>query len=84
MKFTPSVTFLVIVYVDDKIIIDSSSQAITEHIQALNQFSLKELGDLNFFLGIQVQHTTSGTLTPTQTSIFMICYTDPTWLLLIQ
>lgn len=46
---------LVLVYVDDIIITGSKLVDIQNLIQALNnQFSLKDLGDLNFFLGIEV------------------------------
>lgn len=48
----------VLVYVDDIIITGSSSVAIDQLIQALNQkFSLKDLGKLSFFLGVEVSHT---------------------------
>lgn len=52
---------------DDIIITSNSSEAILDLTYSLNsQFPLKELGNLYFFLGIQVQHTASGGLILTQ------------------
>jgi hypothetical protein len=45
----------VLVYVDD-IIIASSSQKVVEHLlhKLSQEFALKDLGDLYYFLGIEV------------------------------
>lgn len=57
-----SVTY-VLVYVDDILITGSSSEAIEKVIQALSlSFALKDLGSLNFFLGIEVSQTPDGML----------------------
>ncbi|RDX76105.1 hypothetical protein CR513_43941, partial [Mucuna pruriens] len=46
----------------------NSSSSINDMVSNLNsQFPLEDLGDLNYFLGIQVAHTTSGAITLTQT-----------------
>ncbi|XP_040964565.1 uncharacterized mitochondrial protein AtMg00810-like [Gossypium hirsutum] len=51
----------VLVYVDDIIVTGSDSQAIDSFVTQLNdRFSLKYLGNLNYFLGIEVQHTSEG------------------------
>jgi histone deacetylase 1/2 len=56
-----NVTIYMLIYVDD-IIVASSSQAATDSLfRDLNQeFELKDLGDLNFFLGVEVQKVHNG------------------------
>ena len=51
----------VLVYVDD-IIVASSSQAATDALlkDLQHEFALKDLGDLHYFLGIQVKKTQEG------------------------
>ncbi|KAG8473394.1 hypothetical protein CXB51_035704 [Gossypium anomalum] len=52
----------VLVYVDDIIVTGNNNQAIDQFVQKLDdQFSLKDLGQLNYFLGIEVQYTTTAT-----------------------
>jgi hypothetical protein len=56
-----TVTILALVYVDDIIFTGSSSTAISYLIQALaTELPVKDLGDLNFFLGIAVSRVSSG------------------------
>ncbi|XP_061357895.1 uncharacterized mitochondrial protein AtMg00810-like [Gastrolobium bilobum] len=58
---TQTTTIFVLVYVDDILITGSSSSAIMLLIQSLNQaFSLKDLGQLHYFLGIEAQKLASG------------------------
>ncbi|MCH82453.1 retrovirus-related Pol polyprotein from transposon TNT 1-94, partial [Trifolium medium] len=60
-------TFL-LVYVDDIIITGSSKDLIHQLIRKLDsEFSLKDLGKLDYFLGIEVHHSTSGSLLLSQT-----------------
>jgi histone deacetylase 1/2 len=60
-------TFL-LVYVEDIIITGSSQTLIHQLIHKLDQeFSLKDLGKLDYFLGIEVHHTKSGSLLLSQT-----------------
>ncbi len=48
-------TFLVGVYVDDIVIAGESSERITAVKKALSEkFDVKDLGELNYFLGVQV------------------------------
>jgi Reverse transcriptase (RNA-dependent DNA polymerase) len=48
-------------YVDDIVITGNNSTAISSLIQALHtNFSIKDLGDLNYFLGIEVCQQSSG------------------------
>ena len=50
-----------LVYVDDIIITGNSPTQISRFIQSLStRFSLKDLGDLTFFLGIEVSRTSAG------------------------
>ncbi|KAH9671758.1 retrovirus-related pol polyprotein from transposon RE1 [Citrus sinensis] len=54
-KRVESKIVIMLIYVDDIIITGSDSQGIEEVIKDLNtSFALKDLGNLNFFLGIQV------------------------------
>ena len=54
-------TAYVLVYVDDIIITGNSSPGIHQIIAALSaRFALKDLGTLNYFLGIEVMHNSSG------------------------
>lgn len=61
LRFTPSHITYVLVYVDDILVTDSDTTAITSLIAQLNsEFSLKDLGEDHYFLGIQVSHTNNG------------------------
>lgn len=52
-----------LVYVDDIIVTGNSPTHIQQLIQKLNsQFALKQLGDLEYFLGIEVSHQPDGSL----------------------
>lgn len=58
----------VLVYVDDIIITRSSDSLIHELITKLNaKFALKQLGDLDYFLGLEVKKQPDGSLFLTQT-----------------
>ena len=51
----------VLIYVDDIIVTSSSSGAITALLKDLRaDFALKDLGDLHYFLGIEVKKTEHG------------------------
>ena len=67
-----------LLYVDDIIVIGNDSTQIAHLIATLGQvFELKDLGSLNYFLGIQITHTTHGlTLNPNTP---LMCFTDFTW-----
>jgi hypothetical protein len=55
------VTIFLLVYVDDIIIMSSSEKATTTLLQDLQEeFAFKDLGELNYFLGIEVTKTTDG------------------------
>ncbi|RVW93071.1 Retrovirus-related Pol polyprotein from transposon RE1 [Vitis vinifera] len=63
LKFTNCSSLFVLVYVDDIVVTRSSSQEIHELISRLSGlFSLKDLGELSYFLGIEVKKTTDGGL----------------------
>jgi hypothetical protein len=50
-----------LIYVDDIIIISSSTSATERLLHQLgNDFAVKNLGRLSYFLGIEVQHTPQG------------------------
>ncbi|KAJ1701542.1 hypothetical protein LUZ63_001321 [Rhynchospora breviuscula] len=54
---TSTVIIYLLVYVDDIIITGNNDAAIQEIMHSLdNHFSIKNLGDLNYFLGIEVTH----------------------------
>jgi histone deacetylase 1/2 len=57
------ITIFVLVYVDDIIVTSSSSYAISALFKDLNKnFAIKDLGDLHFFLGIEVKRVNDGLL----------------------
>ncbi|KAK1699085.1 hypothetical protein QYE76_015782 [Lolium multiflorum] len=57
------ITIFVLVYVDDIIVTSSSSYAISALLKDLNKnFAIKDLGDLHFFLGIEVKRVNDGLL----------------------
>ena len=56
-------TMYILIYVDDILITCSNSSAITELISLLGvDFGIKDLGSLNFFLGIEVLPHGNGVL----------------------
>jgi hypothetical protein len=51
----------VLIYVDDIIVVSSKQEAVLAHLRDLQQeFALKDLGDLHYFLGIKVNKFTYG------------------------
>jgi hypothetical protein len=57
------VKIYLLVYVDDIIVASSSSQVVTTLLQDLgNEFALKDLGALRYFLGIEVSQLKDGIL----------------------
>lgn len=53
---TPTLQIFILVYIDDILITGNSEVATQSLIQKLNmQFSLKDLGEINYFLGVEVQ-----------------------------
>jgi hypothetical protein len=60
---TKTQCIFILVYVDDIIITGNSTTAIQQLVHKLNsEFSLKDLGKLDYFLGIEVHHSPSGSL----------------------
>lgn len=65
---TSSYIIFMLVYVDDIIVTGSSLVHIQQLVDKLHaHFSLKQLGTLHFFLGIEVTHLANGTLFLSQT-----------------
>jgi len=63
VKFMPSYTIYVLIYVDDIIITRSSKHEVTTLISNLSEcFALKDLGPLHYFLGIEVTRLRNGDL----------------------
>jgi len=57
------ITMFVLVYVDDIIVASSTEQATSALLRDLKeQFALKDLGELHYFLGIEVHKTSGGIL----------------------
>jgi hypothetical protein len=55
------VTIFILVYVDDIIVASSSQEAVDAMLKDLrSDFALKDLGQLHYFLGIEVQHISNG------------------------
>jgi uncharacterized membrane protein len=66
--FTLTMEHAYIVYVDDILITGKSSSLVTDLIQKLDtQFALKNLGKLNYFLGIEVNYLSNGSILLNQT-----------------
>jgi hypothetical protein len=60
---TKTITMYLLIYVDDIIITASDQAAITEFLQLLNaDFAVKDLGDLHYFLSVEVIKLNSGLL----------------------
>lgn len=54
----PGVTLYLLVYVDDIIVVSSSSSATGRLLHQLGaSFALKDLGNLHYFLGVEVKHS---------------------------
>ena len=54
-------TFYLLVYVDDIVLTGSNPRLLKDFIARLsNEFAMKDLGDLHYFLGIEVHHTPQG------------------------
>ncbi|KAL4587787.1 hypothetical protein LXL04_000661 [Taraxacum kok-saghyz] len=61
VRSSPSSTIYVLVYVDDVIVTGTNDVHLQRFITNLNQvFSLKDLGDLHFFLGLQIHRNATG------------------------
>jgi histone deacetylase 1/2 len=57
----PEVTMFALVYVDDIIVASSAQTAVSCLLQQLRgDFALKDLGDLHYFFGIEVQKVDDG------------------------
>jgi hypothetical protein len=58
-----SVTIYLLVYVDDIIVTSSSPEVVDALLSDPNMdFALKDLGDLHYFLGIEVKYAADGLL----------------------
>jgi len=63
VKFMPSYTIYVLIYIDDIIITGSSKHEVTTLISQLSEcFALKDLDPIHYFLGIEVTHSQNGDL----------------------
>jgi hypothetical protein len=57
------ITMFMLIYVDDIIVVSSNNDTITALLQDLQKdFTLKDLGKLHYFLGIEVNQTADGIL----------------------
>ena len=77
IRFTTTHTIFVLVYVDDILVTGCNSEEVQTIINKLNKsFTLKDLGEVDYFMGIQVRHTTEG-LHLSQTSTSRIYFAKP-------
>lgn len=68
IRLTPTSILYLLAYVDDIILTGSCSKELSDLTSLLHShFALKDLGDLNYFLGIHVTHQSHGKLLLTQT-----------------
>jgi hypothetical protein len=56
------ITMYVLVYVDDIIVVSSSNEVASVLLRSLEEFTLKNLGKLHYFLGIEVTKDPNGIL----------------------
>jgi hypothetical protein len=57
------ITMFMLIYVDDIIVVSSSNDVVTTLLQNIeNEFALKDLGNLHYFLGIEVNKSSEGIL----------------------
>jgi hypothetical protein len=56
------ITMYVLVYVDDIIVVSSSNEVASVLLRSLEEFTLKDLGKLHYFLGIEVTKDPNGIL----------------------
>ncbi|KAL6331208.1 hypothetical protein AAG906_009636 [Vitis piasezkii] len=60
-RITSTQTTYILVYVDDILVIGSNAEVVTTLIKQLDvEFSLKDLGEITYFLGIQITHIVNG------------------------
>ncbi|KAG8491470.1 hypothetical protein CXB51_014668 [Gossypium anomalum] len=63
VRFVSGTTLYVLVYVDDIIVTGNDSAAITSFVEQLHaMFSLKDMGDLHYFLRVEVIRSSSGSI----------------------
>lgn len=68
IRVTPQHSTYILIYVDDILITRSSMEIIASLVKNVNKaFALKDLGDLNYFLGIEVKKLEDGSLHLSQT-----------------
>lgn len=68
IRITSTISCYIFIYVDDIIVTGSSPLEVSSLIQCLHQtFALKDLGILNYFLGIEVSYTPVGGMFLSQT-----------------
>ena len=61
LRFTGSITTVLLVYVDDIILTGNSESEIQDVIKLLDQaFKIKDLGNLKYFLGLEIARSSSG------------------------
>ena len=74
-----------LLYVNDIILTGSSATLIQQLINRLNTaFSLKQLGHLDYFLGLEIKYLSNNAILMTQSKYIVICFTKLTWLKLIR
>lgn len=70
----------ILIYVDDIIVTGNNLEEIKKFIKYLSsRFSLKDLGDLSYFLGMEAHRTAAG-LHLTQKNTSLIFWSIPRWL----
>lgn len=63
IRITTEVVLYILVYVDDIIITGNDSAVIARFVDQLNaEFALKDMGDLHYFLGLEVTRSSTGCL----------------------
>jgi hypothetical protein len=75
------ITMFILIYVDDIIVTRSSNSAISVLLLKLShEFALTDLGDLHFFLGIEVHKKSNGPLLNQHINMLMISWQELVWL----
>ena len=73
---------IICIYVDD-LIVGGDNEAEIAHVKTLmkQEFDMKDLGELRYFLGIEIVRTKEGIWLSHKDNMHWICYPNMVWLI---